>query len=321
MSIKNIYKILKNELAYQYYSKMLLLLIIPLLLISFGYIYFQYQNTEGSYRLFLKTEAEYKQLGIDIQKALDSPVKVKEGELKSKDGDGEIVENILRYDYENFVLSLHNLQPKQAVVTTMEWMGFILFPLAFTLYAIYISSYDIRFKTVKIKAVRHDWKSVLLAKQCSVYMVLLVGMSAVLCAAYVSSLILYSQAARTIPVDQFTIPEVSKSNILLQFIVIAAVSFIFTTIGFYLGILLRSFAAPALLYIIYSLLVPVLGKFDLKNLLSNLGHAVFNFNGHFKLFTPVKVEIFPIILILAAAIGLLSAAAYYAAHRQSKYVV
>lgn len=321
MSIKNIYNIFKKELAYQSYSKMLFILFIPLLLISSGYIYFQYKNTVSSYQLFKKTEAEYESLGIDIKQALGSPVKVKEGELKSKDGDGEIVENILRYDYEQFVLSLHHLQPKQSVIITMEWMGFIVFPLAFTLYAIYISSYDMRFKTVKVKAVKHDWKSVLLAKQCSVYMVMLAAMAAVLCTAYMSSFIFYSLASRVIPVDQFLISALPKANILLQFIVVLTVSFIFATIGFYLGVLFRSFITPALLYIIYSLLVPALGKFDLKNLLSNLGHAVFNFNGNFRLFTPVKVDMFPIIIILATSIGLLSAVTYYMAHRQSKYVV
>ena len=136
---------------------------------------------------------------------------MKEGELKSEDGDGEIVENILRFDYENFVLSLHHLEPKQSVTMTLELMGFIIFPLAFTLYAIYISSYDIRFKTMKVKAVSHDWKSVLFAKQCSVYMVMAAAVIAVVCTAYVSSLVFYSLASRDIPVGEFTIPAVSKA--------------------------------------------------------------------------------------------------------------
>ncbi|MDE1360373.1 hypothetical protein CHCC20488_0407 [Bacillus paralicheniformis] len=59
----------------------------------------------------------------------------------------------------------------------------------------------------------------------------------------------------------------------------------------------------------------------MKNLLSNLGHAVFSFSGGFKLFTPVKVDMIPVVIILAASVGLLSAVTYYMAHRQSKYVV
>lgn len=321
MSIKNIYNIFKKELAFQSYSKMLVMLLLPLLFISSGYIYVHYKNTIDSYQQFKKTEDEYKELGIDIKQALASPVKVKEGELKSEDGDGEIVENILRFDYENFVLSLHHLEPKQSVIMTLELMGFIIFPLAFTLYAIYISSYDIRFKTVKVKAVSHDWKSVLLAKQCSVYMVMAAAVIAVVCTAYVSSFVFYSLASRAIPVGEFTKPAVSKSNIPLQLVVVLAVSFIFSTVGFYLGVLFRSFITPALLYIVYSLLIPALGRFDLKNLLSNLGHAVFSFSGGFKLFTPVKVDMIPVVIILAASIGLLSAVTYYMAHRQSKYVV
>lgn len=312
---------LQKELAYQYYAKIFLILVIPLLLVSSGYIYVQYQNTQNGYQQFLKTKAEYEKLGIDVKKALESPVKVTEGALKSKDGDGEIVENILRYDYEQLILSVHLIQPKQTVITTMEWMGFIAFPLAFTLYAIYISTYDIRFKTVKVKAAKRDWKAVLLAKQCSVYIVMFLASAAVLCVSYLAGLIFYALAAKTVPVDQFAVSAPSKGNILIQFIVLLAVSFVFATIGFYFGILFRSFIAPALLYIIYALLVPVLGKFDLKNLLSNLGHEVFNFNGSFKLFTPEKVDTIPIMFILLLFFALFSAVAYYAAHRQSKYVV
>lgn len=321
MFIKNIYSILQKELAYQYHAKVFFILVIPLLIVSSGIIYVQYKNAESSYQQFLKTESEYRELGIDVKKALDSPVNVTEGTLKSEDGDGEIVENILRYDYEQLILSLHLIQPKQSVVAAMEWMGFIALPLAFTLYAIYISTYDNRFRTVKVKAARYDWKMVLLAKQCSVYIVMLVTTAAVLCLAYLAGLFFYALAARTIPVDQFTVSVPSKSNMLSQWFVVLAVSFIFATIGFYLGILFRSFITPALLYIIYTLLVPVLGKFDLKNLLANLGHAVFDFNGSFKLFTPETVEFIPIMLILLVFSGVFSVVAYYAAHRQSKYVV
>lgn len=217
MSIKNIYNIFKKELAFQSYSKMLIILLLPLLFISSGYIYVHYKNTIDSYQQFKKTEGEYKELGIDIKQALESPVKVKEGELKSKDGDGEIVENILRFDYENFVLSLHHLEPKQSVIMTLELMGFIIFPLAFTLYAIYISSYDIRFKTVKVKAVSHDWKSVLFAKQCSVYMVMAAAVIAVVCMAYVSSLVFipwlqgsYRSASSQYPLFQKAISRFSS---------------------------------------------------------------------------------------------------------------
>ncbi|MDI5791036.1 hypothetical protein PO124_29465 [Bacillus licheniformis] len=52
---------------------------------------------------------------------------MKEGELKARMAT-ERSSKYLRFDYENFVLSLHHLEPKQSVTMTLELMGFIIFP-------------------------------------------------------------------------------------------------------------------------------------------------------------------------------------------------
>ncbi|MDI5791035.1 hypothetical protein PO124_29460 [Bacillus licheniformis] len=70
---------------------------------------------------------------------------------------------------------------------------------------------------MKVKAVSHDWKSVLFAKQCSVYMVMAAAVIAVVCTAYVSSLVfipllqgIYRSASSQYPLFQKQYPASAR---------------------------------------------------------------------------------------------------------------
>lgn len=77
---------MKKEFLYQYYAKAFLILFIPLMLISLWNVYAQYETTKSNYTQYVKTESEYKELGIDIKKALTMPVNIEEGELAGAEG-------------------------------------------------------------------------------------------------------------------------------------------------------------------------------------------------------------------------------------------
>ena len=66
------------------------------MLISLWNMYAQFETTKSNYAQYVKTETEYKELGIDIKKALTMPVNIEEGELPG--AEGEVVENVLKYD-------------------------------------------------------------------------------------------------------------------------------------------------------------------------------------------------------------------------------
>lgn len=317
--IKHIFKLMKKELLYQYYAKTLLILFIPLILISLWNVYAQYETTKSNYAQYVKTETEYKKLGIDIKKALTMPVHIEEGELEGTEG--EVVENVLKYDDEQFIQSLHLMEPTQAISTTLEWMGFIFYPLAFGLYAIYISTYDVKFKTMKIKAVRYQWNDVLLSKQLSLYTVILIFTSMICLISYLASHLFYVAISHDISVQLFTYQDSTGYSIPLQWMFVVFISCLFSTIVFYLGVLCRSFILSGGVYMVYFLLVPNLGVFDLKNMMANLALHLFSFKGNYKLFVPIPMSVTAILICMSLLISLLSFLTYTLVKRQSKYVV
>ncbi|EKF33963.1 ABC transporter permease [Bacillus xiamenensis] len=317
--IKHFFKLMKKEFLYQYYAKTFLILFIPLMLISLWNVYAQFETTKSNYAQYVKTETEYKELGIDIKKALTMPVKIEEGELAG--AEGEVVENVLKYDYEQFIQSLHLMEPTQAISTNLEWMGFIFYPLAFGLYAIYLSTYDIKHKTMKIKAVRYQWNDVLFSKQLSLYVIILLFIPMICLISYMASHLFYSAISQDISVQLFTYQDKTEHSILLQLMFVVCISWLFSTIVFYLGSLSRSFILSVVIYMVYFLLIPNLGVFDLKNMIANLALHLFSFKGNYQLFVPIPISITAILICLSLLLILLSFLIYTVAKRQSKYVV
>ncbi|MBD3859421.1 ABC transporter permease [Bacillus sp. 28A-2] len=317
--IKHIFKITKNELLYQYYAKTLLILFIPLVLISLWNVYAQYETTKSNYAQYVKTETEYKELGIDIKKALTMPVNIEEGELAG--AEGEVVENVLKYDYEQFIQSLHLMEPTQAISTNLEWMGFIFYPLIFGLYAIYLTTYDVKYKTMKLKAVRYQWNDVLFSKQLSLYVVILFFIPIVCLISYMASHIFYSVISHDISVQLFTYKDSTEYSILIQLLFVVCTSWLFSTIVFYLGSLCRSFILSVVIYMVYFLLIPNLGVFDLKNMIANLALHLFSFKGNYQLFVPIPISVTAILICISLFILLFSLLTYTVVKRQSKYVV
>ncbi|MGV2539598.1 ABC transporter permease [Bacillus sp. NMCC46] len=317
--IKHIFKLMKKELLYQYYAKTFLILFIPLMLISLWNVYAQYETTKSNYAQYVKTESEYKELGIDIKKALTMPVNIEEGELAG--AEGEVVENVLKYDYEKFIQSLHLMEPTQVISTNLEWMGFIFYPLVFGLYAIYLATYDVKYKTMKIKAVQYQWNDVLFSKQLSLYVIILFLIPILSLISYMASHIFYSVISKDISVQLFTYKDSTEHSILLQLMFVVCTSWLFSTLVFYLGSLCRSFILSVVIYMVYFLLIPNLGVFDLKNMIANLALHLFSFKGNYQLFVPIPMNITTILICISLLICLSSLLTYTMVKRQSKYVV
>ncbi|MGG5255366.1 ABC transporter permease, partial [Neobacillus sp. SM06] len=166
---------IKKELTYQYFSRVLLLTFIVILFFSLWNLYLQMKEAQDYYSQFLKTRAEFVSDGISIEEALKQKSNV---QLKKTNG-GEVatIDNVLRYDYDNVVTSIYISQPKKSITLTLEWMTFLFFPFIFTMYGIYVGTYDFRYKTIKIRSVQDKWKHILLSKQLSIYITTLVIVS------------------------------------------------------------------------------------------------------------------------------------------------
>ncbi|MGG4013043.1 ABC transporter permease [Bacillus smithii] len=319
--IKSILNSLNIELKYQYFSYIILILFLAILSFSLFNLFIQMSNTKENYDLFLRTIKEYKELGIDINEALNTPVDIEKSET-GNEGKAEVVSNILRFDYDNVALSLNNMQPERIVTHTLEWLTFLFFPFIFTVYGIYIATYDTKYKTIKVKAVKKNWNQILLSKQLSIYMISTCIIAVVLILNYIVGTILYNHISQKIPVEEFQLSSLPEdNNVVLQVLLSLFICFFFSTLGFYLGILFKGFIAPTIIFLVYNFIVPVLTKFDLRNMVSILGHEVFDFHSSFKLFEPIQMPTHLALISLIVFLILSSIISYLIAKKQSKFVV
>ncbi|WP_226568005.1 hypothetical protein [Bacillus stratosphericus] len=195
------------------------------------------------------------------------------------------------------------------------------YPLAFGLYAIYLTTYDIKHKTMKMKAVQYQWNDVLFSKQLSLYVIILFFIPIICFISYMASHLFYSVISHNISVQLFTYQDRTEHSILLQLMFVVCISWLFSTIVFYLGSLCRSFILSVVIYMVYFLLIPNLGVFDLKNMIANLALHLFSFKGNYQLFVPIPISVTAILICISLLIILLSILTYTVVKRQSKYVV
>ncbi|MEJ8548200.1 hypothetical protein [Brevibacillus borstelensis] len=310
----SIFNSVSTELKYQVYSHVLTVVLIISIALSIVNLYGLMKKADSSYTLYLKTYAGYEQQGMDVEEMLKAPLSV------DKTGHLEMIDNPIRYNYEETASALRLLKSENIMTQTLEWMSFIFFPLIFALYGIYISAYDYKYRTIKAKIVRTRWDKLLTAKLLSLY---LSGLFIILCTlavSYAASFWFYQQVVEHIPVEQFSHAELPPAkNVVPQFLLSIGASFLFATIGFILGLLFRGFAVPMIIFFVYDLIVPVLGAYDIRNLIAVIAHELFDFKGRFQLFTPLPVPSFAAIALLFVAFIISLAGSYLLFLRQGKY--
>ncbi|AEX86487.1 hypothetical protein Marpi_2112 [Marinitoga piezophila KA3] len=305
-----------KEVKYQIYSGVFILMIITLLIFSGLNLYNQKKLIIQNYNLFIHTLNETKKMGMDVEEILKKPLKIEEKNGVKK------INNPLKFDYENVALAIYDLKnPNRVITNTLKYLSFIFYSFFFGVYGVYIATYDIKYKTLKIKAVQNNWMHILLSKQLSMYILSFLMIIIVLFLSSIIGFIFYNSLFFDIPVNEFKLSvQPSDTNIILQFVLSVFLSFIFTTFGFYLGLLFRGVIYPILILVLYNFIFPTFGKYDLKNLISILGHKVFDFYGNFILFKPEKISLNVSIILLVTYIIISTLFTYIIVKNQSKYI-
>lgn len=318
--MQNILNNLKKELMYQYFSRIFFIITLLISALMIWSLFMQTTQTKDKYNLYLRTEAEYKKDGIDIEKALKSPMKIDEN-TESNGDKSEVIENILRYDYESLSYSIYAIKPNQILSTSLEWVSFIFLPMIFMIYGIYIATYDRKYKTLKIKSIQYNWKHLIISKQLSMYISGFIMLTISFLSSYIVGRIFYIMITKEIPVEQFQPAKIpSDKNIFIQCGMIFFIVIIFSTLGFCLGVLFKGILIPTLIFVLYNFAIPILGVYDIRNMIAVLGHQVFNFLGNFKLFIPSDMPIGIASLLLISFVLLLTLITYVVFGKQSKYI-
>ncbi|MEC0275313.1 hypothetical protein [Peribacillus frigoritolerans] len=310
-----------KELKFQHYSKILIILFISISLFSIWNLYSQKLTAEYNYKLYLQSVDKYANTDESLKEALNSPIDVQS--LEGEDNtNGEIVSNIVRYDYESVASSVNNLKMERIGSITLEWLTFVFFPFFFGMFGIYIGTYDLKYKTIKIKAVQQNFFLLLFSKQLSMYLSAIIILSSSLLVSYVTGSIFLKMLSDRIPFSEFQLNiQTPDDNMFLQFLLSLSVAIIYSTLGFYLGLLFKGIIGPTILLISYNFILPVFGEYDLRNLIAVLAHKIFSFTGNFKLFEPKDVSTTLVFSLLFFIGTIFTIFIYKISEKRSKYVI
>ncbi|WP_427182067.1 hypothetical protein [Paenibacillus sp. TC-CSREp1] len=305
----------KKELKYQWYSRIIWITMIISVFISLLNIYGLKSKASSSYDLYVRTYNLYKEEGMDVDKMLDMPINI------SGTGNEQVVDNPVRLRLEEAATSINHLTINSIVINTLEWMTFVFFPLIFAIYSIFIASYDYKYKTVSIKATLMAPSQLITSKILSIYLGVLIVFVVTLITSLITGVIFHNQIISEIPEQTLTRFDyaIVPNNLMLQILFSLLVSLIFASIGFFMGILFKSALLPVILFFVYDFIVPVLGKYDLRNLVSVIAHDIFEFKGRFQLFKPTPVSEVTSFTILIIVFALSIFLSYVSFNKQSKY--
>ncbi|MGO4529485.1 hypothetical protein AB4Z30_10425 [Paenibacillus sp. 2TAF8] len=305
----------KKEIKYQWYSRIIWITMIISISISLLNIYGLKSKAASSYDLYVRTYNLYKEEGMDVDKMLDMPINI------SGTGSEQVVDNPVRLRLEEAATSINHLTINSIVTNTLEWMTFVFFPLIFAIYSIFIASYDYKYKTVSIKATLMAPSQLITSKILSIFLGVLVVFVVTLFSSLITGVIFHNQVISGIAEQTLTRFDnaIVPNNLTLQILFSLLVSLIFASIGFFMGILFKSALLPVILFFVYDFIIPVLGRYDVRNLISVIAHDIFEFKGRFQLFKPTPVSEVTSFIILIIVFALSIFLSYASFNKQSKY--
>lgn len=290
--MKRLLALVKNEILYLYYSKTLVYVSLILLVITMFNVYASLEAVRNGFERYELTKQEYIKDGLNVDEELKKELNV----VEKKREDGVIdktIDNPLRYDYEEVGRLINTIEPKRFIVNILEMVTFLIGPFIFSFFGLAVSTYEFKNRTIKIKAIQKPWSLDVVAKQVAC---LLSVASIIICLILLLRLInegVYYYVHNYFPnFAQFNIIEDQKpiTNFPIKMIVSIIVCYFFSSLGFTLGLMFRKATIPLVLLALYNFLVPVMGKYDIKNIVSVIAHKYFEFSGNFQMFVPVDVK-------------------------------
>lgn len=316
MYMKNLLRNLQNELRYQLYSKIIGMIVIIIFILSCLNIYSTRVSVDSNYSRFLRTYSEYKEEEMDIEEALSKPYKI----LEISES-GNVIENILRYDFDSVGDSIKSLHPSMSINHTLSYLAILFLPLIFGIYGAAIATYDIKNRTLKLRAILSDGKTNTLAKQLAMLIVILSTILVLLFCMYIVSGFIYRSVSNIEEYKPFILNslEVTTNNF-IQIGYAVILSIIFANIGYLIGTITRSTLVPTIVIGAYMFIIPNLGVYDLKNVIMTLGARIFKFTGNFQIASPIVGVNYMHYIVWVFIILLITILPTFIYNRTSKYV-
>jgi hypothetical protein len=255
----------------------------------------QVDAVHSDFTLVQHTRAEYKANGMNFEADLRKPAHVV---IK---GNEQSVTNLARYDYDTMAASIVALSPASAVSESLKYFSFIFFPVIFFLLGLWMSTVQRRYSFEKVTLARFGTARVIAARQLAVLIAALATVVTVLVVEVIARAIAFGLVSASLPfADYSPISPPTLQNGWMQWGITLLVVTFFGGAGIVVGATVGVFAAPAVLFLIWDLVIPFLGPNDPRNWFVVLGHGAFNYSSGFQLAPAIPLAV-PLALTAALA--------------------
>ncbi len=283
--MKNSVNVMQKELFYQLKSKRLVILLLTIVGIILLHLFGLYNSVISNYHLYLQTEQMYIENGLDIIESL------KETNYVVTEGNTSITSNPLKEDFVNLAISIQNLDGTSIVSNSLEYFIFVFGTLIFGIYAAYVATYDYKFHTHKFFSSQYKQNELLTGKLLSIFLVLFSSLLLLGTIAYCASPILKWLVRKTVPTEKYALPGLSYENHLwIQILFTVALLGFYILISYTVAYILKNMIPITIFLLLYTLLIPVLGKYDVKNICSFFAQKIFSFKARFVVFQATDIS-------------------------------
>ena len=286
----------RNELVVLVRTWALPVAVIVALALTLGNVLNGVNAVTTSVAQLTQTRAMYAENGMDFEAALRAPVTV------TGSGSMSEIDNFARYDYDTLVAAVAALRPEATVNETLGYLSFVLFPALFFLLGLWLSTVQRARGFEKTTLVRVGPRRMVLARQSAVVVAGLAVTGVSVTIDVVARGVARVAVERVASFEQYPpLHPLPESAVGQQLVVCALVVVCCGWAGIATGALAGSFAIPAIVFVAYNYVVPVLVAWDPRNWLLVLGHGAFEPSPGFTMATSVPMD--GLLALIAVVIG------------------
>lgn len=230
----------------------------------------QVDSVRNDYAQLQQTKANYRTNGMDFESDLRKPAHV------VTRGNEQTVDNLARFDYDNFTDAVAALKPASSLTETLYFFCFVFFPALFFLSGLWLSTIQRRYRFEKVSLVRLGATRTVLSRQLAMLVTSAVVLVVVVGVEVVARAIGSTVIGASLPVTAHPpLGPAPLENVGAQLALLLLVTVFFGGAGITVGALFGVLALPAIAFLLWDLVIPFLGSGDPRNWIVILGLNAF----------------------------------------------
>lgn len=226
----------------------------------------------------------------------------------------------LKESWEYAAQTVANLQPVQGATNLVQVICFVIAPLVFFTYGAIAVTRDTQYKMLKFRAVREGPRRLFVSQAIALMLAVVALAAAALVVSVLISAILHFSTSGRIATDGLEVPrDLGVTGPLPSLMVMIGSGLVFAYLGMATAFVVRRPLYVVPTYVVAFFLVPVLGRFDPRNLLMAIAYPHLEFVGGFDPSPPEPFSGGLAALLLAVGVVVILLLAYLSRSRRSQY--